>query len=62
MYKYVANSSNILYCLGLRDSSLERNSRTSPSVIVIGAGFAGITAARALHDASIQVYVLNCIP
>lgn len=32
---------------------------TSPSVIVIGAGFAGITAARTLHDASFQVTLLE---
>ncbi|XP_073286296.1 polyamine oxidase 2-like isoform X3 [Primulina huaijiensis] len=31
----------------------------SPSVIVIGAGFSGIAAARALHDASFQVIVLE---
>ncbi|XP_076918222.1 polyamine oxidase 2-like, partial [Bidens hawaiensis] len=31
----------------------------SPSVIVIGSGFAGISAARALHDASFQVTVLE---
>ncbi|XP_051125391.1 polyamine oxidase 2-like isoform X3 [Andrographis paniculata] len=30
-----------------------------PSVIVIGAGFSGIAAARALHDASFQVVVLE---
>ncbi|KAG8373080.1 hypothetical protein BUALT_Bualt12G0133500 [Buddleja alternifolia] len=34
-------------------------STTSPSVIVIGAGFAGITAACALHDASFQVVLLE---
>lgn len=33
----------------------------SPSVIVIGAGFAGIAAARALHDAAFQVYTLDLI-
>lgn len=27
----------------------------SPSVIVIGGGFAGLAAARTLHDASLQV-------
>ncbi|KAK1438003.1 hypothetical protein QVD17_03804 [Tagetes erecta] len=31
----------------------------SPSVIIIGGGFAGIAAARALHDASFQVVVLE---
>ncbi|XP_058071528.1 polyamine oxidase 2-like [Magnolia sinica] len=31
----------------------------SPSVIVIGGGFAGIAAARALHDASFQVVLLE---
>ncbi|KAL6577023.1 hypothetical protein OROMI_011299 [Orobanche minor] len=40
-------------------STLVRRSTASPSVIVIGAGFAGITAARALHDASFQVTVLE---
>ncbi|BBG99797.1 polyamine oxidase 2 [Prunus dulcis] len=32
---------------------------TSPSVIVIGGGMAGVSAARALHDASIQVMLLE---
>ncbi|KAK4492850.1 hypothetical protein RD792_000175 [Penstemon davidsonii] len=40
-------------------STYERRSAASPSVIVIGAGFAGIAAARALHDASFQVIVLE---
>ncbi|KAG8387119.1 hypothetical protein BUALT_Bualt03G0220100 [Buddleja alternifolia] len=40
-------------------SPLERSSTTSPSVIIIGAGFAGVTAARALHDASFQVVLLE---
>ncbi|KAK4278912.1 hypothetical protein QN277_016687 [Acacia crassicarpa] len=31
----------------------------SPSVIVIGGGMAGVTAARALHDASFQVVLLE---
>ncbi|KAH9624336.1 hypothetical protein KSS87_006701 [Heliosperma pusillum] len=45
--------------IGLCSSRAERRSGTSPSVIVIGAGVAGITAARALVDASIQVTVLE---
>ncbi|XP_071705477.1 polyamine oxidase 2-like [Rutidosis leptorrhynchoides] len=40
-------------------SNIESNRSASPSVIVIGAGFAGISAARALHDASFQVVVLE---
>ncbi|XP_011100368.1 probable polyamine oxidase 2 [Sesamum indicum] len=40
-------------------SNFERGSTASPSVIVIGAGFAGITAARVLHDASFQVMLLE---
>ncbi|GAB4842842.1 Polyamine oxidase 2 [Ancistrocladus abbreviatus] len=40
-------------------SNIERSHPTSPSVIVIGAGFAGIAAARALYDASFQVVVLE---
>ncbi|GAB4850691.1 Polyamine oxidase 2 [Ancistrocladus abbreviatus] len=40
-------------------SKIKRRHPTSPSVIVIGAGFAGIAAARALHDASFQVTVLE---
>lgn len=32
-----------------------RKGRTTPSVIVIGGGIAGLAAARALHDASFQV-------
>ncbi|KAK4429198.1 Polyamine oxidase 2 [Sesamum alatum] len=39
-------------------SNSER-STGSPSVIVIGAGFAGIAAARTLHDASFQVILLE---
>ncbi|GMH07085.1 hypothetical protein Nepgr_008925 [Nepenthes gracilis] len=41
------------------NSKIERRHPISPSVIVIGAGFAGIAAARALHDASFQVIVLE---
>ncbi|XP_039016981.1 polyamine oxidase 2-like isoform X2 [Hibiscus syriacus] len=36
-----------------------RRQARSPSVIVIGAGMAGISAAHALHEASIQVTVLE---
>ncbi|KAL5977168.1 Polyamine oxidase 2 [Asimina triloba] len=40
-------------------SEVEGRRSLSPSVIVIGAGFAGIAAARALHDASFQVVLLE---
>uniref|UniRef100_A0A7C9DB19 Amine oxidase domain-containing protein n=1 Tax=Opuntia streptacantha TaxID=393608 RepID=A0A7C9DB19_OPUST len=40
-------------------SRLGRSHAAGPSVIVIGAGFGGIAAARALYDASIQVTVLE---
>ncbi|PIA61162.1 hypothetical protein AQUCO_00300585v1 [Aquilegia coerulea] len=40
-------------------SSIEKNQTFSPSVIVIGGGFGGIAAARALHDASFQVVLLE---
>ncbi|KAL8126887.1 polyamine oxidase 2-like isoform X2 [Apium graveolens] len=40
-------------------SSTEGRSTASPSVIIIGAGMAGIAAARALHDASFQVVLLE---
>ncbi|XP_051134744.1 polyamine oxidase 2-like isoform X2 [Andrographis paniculata] len=40
-------------------STLEKRPSVSPSVIVIGAGFAGIAAARALHNASFQVILLE---
>ncbi|CAK9324405.1 unnamed protein product [Citrullus colocynthis] len=36
-----------------------RQVRSSPSVIVIGGGMAGVAAARALHDASFQVTLLE---
>ncbi|KAK9093350.1 hypothetical protein Syun_028261 [Stephania yunnanensis] len=39
-------------------SNVEKK-HSSPSVIVIGGGFAGISAARALHDASFQVTLLE---
>ncbi|CAA0808431.1 Probable polyamine oxidase 2 [Striga hermonthica] len=53
------NRSNRQSQTGSCYSNLGRRSGASPSVIVIGAGFAGITAARALHDASFQVTVLE---
>lgn len=40
------------YLAALYQSSGQKR---SPSVIVIGSGFAGIAAARTLHDASFQV-------
>ncbi|XP_059664870.1 polyamine oxidase 2-like isoform X2 [Cornus florida] len=40
-------------------SNVERRHAATPSVIVIGGGFAGISAARALHDASFQVVLLE---
>ncbi|KAL2524797.1 putative polyamine oxidase 2 [Abeliophyllum distichum] len=40
-------------------SDVERRHTASPSVIVIGGGTAGIAAARALHDASFQVVLLE---
>ncbi|CAI9754467.1 unnamed protein product [Fraxinus pennsylvanica] len=40
-------------------SDCQMQSVSSPSVIVIGSGFAGIAAARALHDAMFQVIVLE---
>ncbi|KAK2985588.1 hypothetical protein RJ640_002110, partial [Escallonia rubra] len=40
-------------------SNIERRHVASPSVIIIGGGFAGIAAARALQDASFQVILLE---
>ncbi|PHT75764.1 Polyamine oxidase 3 [Capsicum annuum] len=40
-------------------SSAGQRAEASPSVIVIGGGMAGLAAARALHDASFQVVVLE---
>jgi len=36
--------------------SVSRQQERSPSVIVIGGGMSGVAAARALHDASFQVF------
>ncbi|XWS41028.1 hypothetical protein CRYUN_Cryun17cG0045800 [Craigia yunnanensis] len=44
---------------GLCYSNGARRQTRSPSVIVIGAGMAGIAAAHALHEASFQVMVLE---
>ncbi|CAH1414639.1 unnamed protein product [Lactuca virosa] len=40
-------------------SAIKTGRSTSPSVIVVGGGFAGIAAARALHDASFRVILLE---
>ncbi|XP_049346850.1 polyamine oxidase 2-like isoform X1 [Solanum verrucosum] len=40
-------------------SNVGRRNAASPSVIVIGGGFAGLAAARTLYDASFQVVVLE---
>jgi len=37
-------------------ANVDKQRGRSPSVIVIGGGMAGIAAARALHDASFQVF------
>ncbi|KAL9320215.1 hypothetical protein ACSQ67_012054 [Phaseolus vulgaris] len=44
---------------GTISSRVESQSRTLPSVIVIGAGISGIAAARSLHEASFKVTVLE---
>lgn len=48
-----------LYIAAVCYSNSGRKSMASPSVIVIGSGFAGIAAARALHDAEFEVYLSN---
>ena len=40
-------------------SRIERQHRSRPSVIVIGAGISGVAAARSLYDASFKVTVLE---
>jgi ribulose 1,5-bisphosphate synthetase/thiazole synthase len=42
--------------VGFYYTNVDQQSERSPSVIVIGGGMAGIAAARALHDASFQVF------
>ncbi|KAM7468335.1 hypothetical protein LguiB_015897 [Lonicera macranthoides] len=54
-----SNRSNRQLNRGLCYSNIERRQAASPSVIVIGGGFAGIAAARALHDASFEVILLE---
>lgn len=44
---------------GLFYSAIERRQSSSPSVIVIGSGIAGIAAAHALREASFEVIVLE---
>lgn len=48
---------HVAICYGNVSSVQER----TPSVIVIGGGVAGIAAARALQDASFQVFELNIL-
>ncbi|KAI5433255.1 Polyamine oxidase 2 [Lathyrus oleraceus] len=45
--------------VGFFYANFDQQSVRSPSVIVIGGGMAGIAAARALHDASFQVVLLE---
>lgn len=56
---YVKLTLEFLFCAALCYSTSETKSTFSPSVIVIGAGFAGVAAARALHDASFEVIMLE---
>ncbi|XP_021735324.1 probable polyamine oxidase 2 [Chenopodium quinoa] len=53
------NKNNRQLRQGLCSSGNEGRQGASPSVIVIGSGMAGIAAARALYDNSIQVTVLE---
>ncbi|KAG9439369.1 hypothetical protein H6P81_019534 [Aristolochia fimbriata] len=45
-----------------RQSNQQVRGASSPSVVVIGAGIAGLAAARALHDAAFQVVLLESRP
>ncbi|KAJ1394774.1 Flavin amine oxidase [Sesbania bispinosa] len=53
------NKSNSRLTRALCYGDTSRQQERSPSVIVIGGGMAGIAAARALHDASFQVVLLE---
>ncbi|KAM7266193.1 hypothetical protein ACFE04_004090 [Oxalis oulophora] len=54
------SSSNRQLRRGMASSSSNLGRKqSSPSVIVIGSGMSGVAAARALHDASIQVVLLE---
>ena len=59
------NLYNLFFCsrcpVALCHGNFNRRQERSPSVIVIGGGMAGVAAARALHDASFQVFKLNSI-
>ncbi|KAK3011078.1 hypothetical protein RJ639_012156 [Escallonia herrerae] len=55
----MSNTSSLLLSAALCYSNIERRHVVSPSVIIIGGGFAGIAAARALQDASFQVILLE---
>ncbi|KAK3004354.1 hypothetical protein RJ639_018140, partial [Escallonia herrerae] len=55
----MSNISLFLLSAALCYSNIERRHVASPSVIVIGGGFAGIAAAVALQDASFQVILLE---
>ncbi|KAL5700693.1 non-specific polyamine oxidase [Ranunculus cassubicifolius] len=53
-------SSNLqLRTVSCCSSTVEKKLNLSPSVIVIGGGFGGLSAARALHDASFKVMLLE---
>ncbi|KAM0950692.1 putative oxidoreductase [Dioscorea sansibarensis] len=48
-----------LHCKKASSPNVERRQKRSPSVIVIGSGFAGLAAARALKNASFEVILLE---
>jgi len=47
---------SLSFLVDLCCANVHKQQGRSPSVIVIGGGMAGIAAARALHDASFQVF------